>query len=76
MIKRWWREIGLVILLVITLSYAIDNNNKQCEVKEQVLESNSISFDEAFRKAHKENGAGTTFTWNGNEYKVVFREDD
>ena len=60
--------------MAITLSYAIDNNSK--EVKEQVLESNSISFNEAFRKAHRENGVGATFTWNGNEYKVVFREDD
>lgn len=33
------------------------------------------SFNEAFKKARKEKGAGATFTWNGKKYTTDYKDE-
>ncbi len=79
MIKRWWKESLLIVALMVALSYAIKgktyNVPTQSEEKENKEVSSSISFNQAFKNAYNENGEGSLFNWNGNQYKVVFKED-
>ena len=75
MIKKWWKSVLVFMVLVFALSYAIKDRETRVSTHTLTKESNSISFDEAFRNAYNENGEGSLFNWNDNEYKVVFKED-